>query len=314
MGTRRTRRVAACGIVSHDTGRRLGPCRALAWLGLSLALVVGPSRLLAEGIVSSPRTDPLAATESAAARQSAIQSIPIEKLDEAARKKVAATLSSVTVFRRLPTRVTACDPDLYLFLVRHPDVVVNIWEVLGITQLQLRQTAPNVYRVVESDGCSAVIEFLYQSHDTHIIYSDWSYTGSLLPRPIHGRCLAVLKTGYVRETDGRCYITNRLDGFLSVEPGAAELLTRTLHPLVMKNADANFIQTVAFVGSLSRTAEVNNRGLQRLVTKLAHVTPQLRQQLAELSASISEKAAALTEHASTSDSARVASRPLETER
>ena len=51
----------------------------------------------------------------------------------------------------------------------------------------------------------------------------------------------VLKTGYVRETDGRYYVTSRLDTFLSVERGGVELLTKTLHPLVGNIADNNFL-------------------------------------------------------------------------
>jgi hypothetical protein len=248
------------------------------------------------------------ATSSATARQSAIQSIPMTKLDEARRAKVSSVLSNVTVFRRLPVRVVACDPDMYLFLVRHPDVVVNIWEVLGISHLQLRQTAPETYRVVETDGTTATMEFLYRSHDTHVIFGEWTYTGPLLPRSITGRCLAVLKTGYVRETDGRYYTTSRLDAFLSVEPIGAELLTKTLYPLVAKNADANFAQTVAFAGSLSRTAEVNSRGMQRLAAKLTHVQPEVRKELADLSASVGEKSAALPTAATPVDSAQIATR------
>jgi hypothetical protein len=281
--------------------------RAVA-IGLTLTLVLGTAMPLLGATAASSRSDPFQATSSAAAQQSAIQSIPIEKLDAAARAKVSSVLSNVTVFRRLPIRVVGCDPDLYLFLVRHPDVVVNIWEVLGIAQLQLRQTGAQEYRVAESEGTAATLEYIYHSHDTHIMFGQWTYNGSLLPRAIQGRCLAVLKTGYVRETDGRYYVTSRLDGFLSVEPIGAELLTKTLYPLVAKNADANFIQTVAFVGSLSRTAEVNSHGMQRLAAKLTHVRPEVRQELANVSASVGAKAAALPARRSPAASAQLAGR------
>ena len=156
--------------------------------------------------------------------------------------------------------MVSCDPDLYLFVVRHPDVVVNIWEVLGVSQLQLRQSGTDRFRVDEKEGTTAAMEFLYHDRQTHVIYGDWRYSGPLMVRPVNGRCLGILKTGYLRDNDGHCYVTSRLDAFLSVEPGGVELLTKVFHPLVEKTADANFTQTVAFVGSLSRTAEVNSRG------------------------------------------------------
>jgi hypothetical protein len=258
--------------------------------------------------------DPYPATSSPAARDDAIQAIPFEKLDKADRARVSSVLSNVTVFRRFPVRVVGCDPDFYLFMIRHPDVLVNIWEVLGLAQLKLRQTGPDTFEVAETEGTRANMQYLYRSHDTHVVFGEWSYTGSLLSRTVRGKCLAVLRSGYVRETDGRYYVTSRLDAFLSVEPGAVELLTKTLQPLVVKNADANFVQTVAFVASLSRTAEVNGPGLQRLAAKLTHVRPEVREELCDKVSAVAEKAAAEKTRRPAADPARVATRPAEAPR
>ncbi len=191
-------------------------------------------------------------------------------------------LASASVFRRMPTRTVNCDPDLYLFLVRHPDTVVNIWELLGIAQIQLRQTDIDTFRVAEAEGTSASLEFLYHSSDLQIAYGKWSYTGPLLARKINGHFLALLRTSYAKDAGGKYYITARMDGFMSVDSGAADLLARTLQPMMVKNVDANFIQTVAFLGSLSKTAEVNPQGMARLADRLSHVQPATRQQLGEV--------------------------------
>jgi len=272
---------------AHDSrkGTRLAAA-LLAW-GLALA----STRLLMADALSGGRPHSLEATTSLAARRDAVQSIPFEKLDAQAQAKVNTVLSNITVFRRMPVRVVNCDPNLYLFLVRHPDVVVNIWEVLKISQLQLQQTEPDTFHVSEPDGSQTNLEFLYRAHDLHIVYAEGSYVGPLLPGPIKGRCLLILRSGYIRETDGRYYITNRLDGFVNVDRGGAELLTKTMHALLGTIVDSNFTQTVAFIGSLSHTAEVNSRGVQRLAGKLTHVQPQYRQQLADLAATVAEKAA-----------------------
>ena len=104
-----------------------------------------------------------------------------------------------------------------------------------------------------------------------------------------GRGVLVLKTGYVRETNGRYYVTSRMDSFLSIEPAGAELVTKTVSPVLGKTVDNNFVQTLAFVGSLSRTAEVNSRGVQRLGEQLTHVQPDVREQFVELAAAMPEK-------------------------
>ena len=242
---------------------------------------------------AAPPPDPFKASTSRAAREAALGSIPFDQLDAAGQGKVASVLSDVAIFRRMPVHVIRCDPDLYLFLVRHPDVVINIWEVLGVSKMTMRQTSPNTFEIAEEDGITGTVEYLYRNHDTHLIYVEGSCNGPLFAKPVRGRTLMLLKTGYVREPDGRYYITSRLDAFVHVASDGAELLTRTFQPLVGKVADINFMQTSGFLGSLSRCAEMNHRGMQRLAVKLVRVPPEVRQQFAHLAERVAQKTAAL---------------------
>ncbi len=270
------------------------------WAAICLLIGLGWTAARPLEAAWPPPQDPSDGTSSAAARREAIRALPVQKLDAASRAKVAAVLDNVTLYRRMPLRLVPCDPDLYLFVVRHPDVIVNIWEVLGVAQLQLRQTGPDEFRADEQEGTSAKLQFLYHTRDTHVIYGEWKYTGTMLPRTVKGRCLAMLRSAYVREVDGSCYVSNRLDAFVSVEPGGVELLSKVFYPLIAKTADGNFLQTAGFVASLSRTAELNSRGVQRLAGRLTHVQPEVRRQFAELAVEVARRAsAAETEAAAT---------------
>ena len=298
---------------SGDTagGWKPGRLCAIAGLAALFAFLVGPTRPASASPPSSPqagRAASLEATTSAAARRDALRSIPLDKLSDEDRAKVDSVLSNISVFRRMPTRVVDCDPDLYLFLVRHPDVVVNIWEVFRISRLKLREIGDGQFRVAETAGATATFEFVYQSRDLHVLYGEGVYQGPLLTRPVKGRGVLVLKAGYARETNGRYHITSRLDSFLSIEPAAAELVTKTVSPVVGKTVDNNFVQTMAFVGSLSRTAEVNSRGVQRLGEQLLHVQPAVREQFVELAAAMPKKQAEASEEASPP---KMASQPVE---
>jgi hypothetical protein len=95
----------------------------------------------------------------------------------------------------------------------------------------------------------------------------------------------------VREPDGRYYITSRLDAFVQVDHEGLKLLTKTLHPLVGKVADVNFTQSIAFVGSLSKTAEVDPDGVRRLAGQLKKVSPDVARQFAQISENVAIKAA-----------------------
>jgi hypothetical protein len=185
-------------------------------------------------------------------------------------------------------RVVDCDPNMYLFLVRHPDVVVNIWDVLKLSRIQLRQLGDREFQIHEPTGATASFRLVYQSHDTHVFYGEGSYDGPLMAKPVKGRGLLVLKCGYVRETNDRYYVTSRLDCFLAIEPLGAELIGKTVSPLLGKTVDNNFVQTVAFVGSLSRTAEVNHLAVERLAAHLIHVRPDVRERFMEIAADLAK--------------------------
>ncbi len=268
-----------------------GPRVPVVWTVIACSvLVCGPSCAEAVGPLFG-KSDPMGPKISAEAKASAIRAIPMDLLDPTARAKVEGVLADTAMFRRMPIRVVPCDPDMYLFLIRHPDVVVNIWEVLQMSNLAMKQTGPTTYDMVDNAGTEGTVEFLYQSADTHVLLSEGRYQGPLIKKPITGRSLVVLKTGYVREPDGRYYITSRLDAFLQVDHEGLELLTKTIHPLLGNVADLNFTQTVAFVGSLSKTAEVDPDGMRRLAGQLKKVAPEVAGQFAQVSDQVAAKAA-----------------------
>lgn len=269
---------------------------ALRWGALlsSVALLTGPlpTGALPRAVAATPeRVSSSRASTSRATREEAVHGLPLSKMDEGSRAKASSVLKQVSVFRRLPTQVIDCDPSLYLFLVEHPDLVVNIWEVMEISNVALTRANDNTYRADDGAGTKGRVEFLYNSHDLHVLYAEGSYEGPMFFNPVRGKCLLVLKTGYVRETSGRYYITCRLDAFIQLDNVGVEFVAKTFQPLVGRTADHNFRETTAFLSLLSRTAETNQAGVQQLAGKLTKVDPNDREKLATLAEKVSVKAA-----------------------
>ncbi len=146
------------------------PGRRAVWL--AVALVIGPVAAAVADQSPKKAPDPYKATTSEAARQDAIRSIPFDKLDEQALSEVRSVLSDVAIFRRLPIHVVPCDPEMYLFLVRHPDVVVGAWETLGLSKMRMRRTGPAEFSLVDGAGASGKVKVLYESFDTHVVLTD----------------------------------------------------------------------------------------------------------------------------------------------
>lgn len=301
---------AAPGTENKAHPGRVPTARGL--IGLAIAcLLVTPLSLRAQ-VLGRPQANPLKASVSQASREDATQAIPMDRLDARSRAMVQSVLSDVTIFRRMPVHVIQCDPEFYVFLIRHPDVVVNIWQVLKLSQISLEQSGPDTYRLADSAGTNGTVRILYHTADTHLVYVEGTYDGPLTTKSVHGRGLLLLKSGYVREADGNCYITTRLDTFMQVEPGGAELLTKAFQPLVGKIADLNFQQTAAFVGSLSKTAEVNGAGMRRLTPRLTNVQPEVRDQFSRLAERIAQEATGLTAVEPNTREPKIVERPAKT--
>jgi hypothetical protein len=250
--------------------------------GAVLLLGMTSGALAGEGAVQ--------ATSSRVAREEAIRSIPLAKLDARDKNRVASTLGGASIYRRLPVQVTQCDPDLYLFLVRHPEVVVNIWEVMKISNVALARTGDDTFRATDGAGTLCEVKYCYSDHETQVIYAEGAYDGPLFNRPVRARCVLVLKSGYMRETNGRWYVTSRMDTFIDIDHAGVELLAKTLQPLVNRAADYNFVETAAFLGTISRTSEINPAGVGRLARKLTKLEPEVRDRFAELSSAVGRKA------------------------
>ena len=276
---------AALRLVASARWWRLG---ASGRAGL-LALLLAGCWVAGAGSVAAAARECGNGQQQPADAEEAARSIPYDKLPADARAKIKAVVQNPSLFRRVPVQVIDCDPDLYLFLVRHPEVVVNIWQVMGISKVTLERTGPDTYKGNDAAGTSGTVRLCYSNHDTQVLYAEGAYEGPMFPQPVQAQCVMVLRAGYVQETNGRYYITNRLDTFIHIDHVGLDLVAKTFSPLVTKTVDINFRETAAFVSVVSRTAAVNPQGIRRLAGKLTALDPDVRGEFARLSDEVGEK-------------------------
>jgi hypothetical protein len=228
------------------------------------------------------------------ARQDSIRLLPLAKLDNQQRAKVQQLTTDSSIFRRLPTQSIECDPDFYGFLIEHPEVIVNIWSVLGISDVKIKRIGENTFDANDGAGTLGKVEFLYRSRDTHLLYGEGTYEGRLFTKKVRGRCLLLLKTAYLPQSNGNYFITCRLDAFMQLDNVGVDMLAKTFQPFVGQIADHNFRETTGFVESLYRAAEINYSGMQALSQKLTLVQPEVRKGFVEVSEQVAVRAALAT--------------------
>jgi hypothetical protein len=188
----------------------------------------------------------------------------------------------------MPISVIDCDPTLHQFLLRYPEVVINIWQLMGITNVSADRTGPFTMNASDGVGTTSQVELIYGTNDTHLFFCEGQYEGPLFRKPVNGRCVLVLKTGHREKQDGKWSVSNRMDIFLQLDHVGVDAITKTLHPLVGKSADVNFTETMKFVERISMTAEKNGPGMERLAERLDKVDPATREKFTEYTTNIFE--------------------------
>jgi hypothetical protein len=216
------------------------------------------------------------------ARQSAIRALPMNQLNEKTRRKIASVVDSPSIYRRLPITTIDCDPDLYVFLVRYPEVVVNIWQIMGVTKMSARRTGTYEIQSDDGVGTKSTADLVYGTPKTHVYYCEGSYNGPLLLRALKARCVVVLQSEYLRGRDGKPQVQSRLDIFLKIDNMAASVIAKTVHPLVGTTADHNFVESMKFLENLSNTAQENGAGVQRLASRLTNTTIPVRRRFSDV--------------------------------
>jgi len=218
------------------------------------------------------------------AKRNAIEAIPFDQLTEESHAKLWNVVSRPSLYRQLPPTVIRADPDLFVFLVRHPEVIVNMWDLMGITKVTINRQADYVFDASDGAGTDSRVELIYGDQNLHVLYAEGSYQGPLLRKVIRGRCVLVLRSDFVRTQDNKSYVTSRLDVFLQIDNPGAELIAKVLHPLVGSTADQNFVESVKFVGQVTQAAETRPQRLYQLTQRLTKISPPVRERFSALAA------------------------------
>ena len=211
------------------------------------------------------------------ARDKALKGIPFGQLTPQATAKLSDVIQGSSYFRRMPAQSIQCEPEVLISLARNPEVLVSIWDTMGITRVSLDRTAQYQHAGNDGAGTTCKLDLIYGNDSTHVYFVDGDYDGPMWPKKLTGRSVIALHQTPAHEINGKRHITVWMDVFLKVDNIGADLVVRTLSPLVNKSADSNFVESVAFVEQISQAAAVNSSGLQNLIAKL-NVSQPIKQQ------------------------------------
>ncbi len=267
---------------NRSSARLLGVCLRAA-IGLScIAWWACP--------ISTARGDnDVSGSSSRQFRNDALQLVPYQLLNQVTRDKISDILQKPSLYRRLPVNSIVADPDYFRFLTRYPEVIVNIWQIMGVTQMKTKRTGPFTLETDDGAGTLSTLELIYGNENLHIFYGTGTYEGPVIHKKLTGRCVLILRSDYATDAQGQSQVTNQMDVFLKVDNATLGLVAKTIQPIVGPTADQNFIESLKFVQRLNETTATNGPGVQQMGTRL-NIDDDVRQKFIEVAGLTYERA------------------------
>lgn len=267
------------------------PC-AFALMLLGLTFVACPDACPGEPPKRAARSaGGLFETASAKQRREVIDAMPLERLTKTAQKRILDIAKSPTIFRRLPTQAIACDRDMFLFLSRNPEVLVGMWDIMGVTSVTIERIDRYRLQAEDGTGTQCQVDLVYGDPNLHIYVATGSYDGKLATKPIVGSGVFVLRSDYAENSTGGTTVTGTLDCFVKFNSFGMDLVARTLSGLIGRSADNNFVETARFMSSVSQASEDNPAGMIDLSRRLPQVEPPVKRQFGGTILAVAQRAA-----------------------
>lgn len=233
------------------------------------------------------------------ARDVALRGIPFHALNASTASKIRGITEHSTYFRRMPSQAMECEPEIFTFMVRNPEVIVGIWEVMGITRVSLKRVSQYQHVGDDGAGTKCKMDLVFGNDSTHIYVVDGVYDGNMWPKELTGQSVIVLTNQNSKSSNGTNQVSVTMDIFLKLNNLGADLVVRTLGPLVSKSADYNFTECLAFVSQVSQVSVANPAGIQSLASRLTSVDPKIRDQFVATAHSVGGRSGRIAKNAST---------------
>jgi hypothetical protein len=230
-------------------------------------------------------------------RQQVIASLPMQRLTRQAQDRILSIANSPTLYRRLPTQAINCDRDMFLFLTRNPEVLVGIWDLMGITKVNTNRTGPFQLEARDGSGTECHVDLVYGDPNLHIYVTDGSYDGKLVTKPIRGRGVCVLRSSYSTSASGGTTVTGTIDCFVQLENLGADLVVRTLSGLIGRSADKNFVETARFMSQVSQASAMNPPAMIDVAQRMPQVGEPIKQRFVSVITAAAQRSIERTRNA-----------------
>jgi len=206
--------------------------------------------------------------------------IPWKGVAQRDRQQVSEVLDKCAQYRRLPELQYRVQPQMYRYLIDHPDVAVSTWRTMEISRLQLWESGPKTFKTTAPDGSTGTARVVYRDASQCLALCNGTYHSPLLPKPITASALIWLRYKLLKDRQGDIQVRQTLDVFVSFPSATARTVAALASPITNVIMDRNAFEVSLYARMMSQAAERDPKWLQDLAVRMEGVQPQRRHELA----------------------------------
>lgn len=221
-------------------------------------------------------------TSDRATREQALKRLKTLQMTPSGRQTADRVVGDLSLFRQVPEVRFEMDPDTYDYFLGHPDVVVSMWESLGISGIVLREVKPYQYRMDNPDGTACDIYYLRRSKEANVIYCEGEFKSPFLRKPIAATGVVCLYSKVEPQRDGTTFVKHQADAFIAFPNTAVETAAKLISPVSNYIADRNFQEISLFMHTISLTMARHPGWMQEQLKQMRGVGPEQSTELLKL--------------------------------
>jgi hypothetical protein len=151
---------------------------------------------------------------------------PLDTLPEQFREQLRVVLKQPALHARGPVETFRCDPEMYFWLLDHPDRVCKGWQHMGARCAAIQEQGPNHFGCKDENGNVVHWDTVVSDRQQHIWYAEGLVRpGRLLPS-VKVRAIVVIHIVEGRNSSGRSAVRHQAELILHTDSKAVALATR----------------------------------------------------------------------------------------
>ncbi|HTU91969.1 MAG TPA: hypothetical protein VMF69_17940 [Gemmataceae bacterium] len=200
---------------------------------------------------ASAQTQPEAPRSSIAQQDFFAAPVPLDELPPPLRERVRSVIEHPTLSSRGPLEAFRCRPELYYWLLDHPDLAMRLWRGLGAKCMDIHERGDGSFAWKDPQNGEMHWQTIVRTGKQRVWYAEGRVKPGLMFPSVSVRAVVVLNHQEGSDGKGKPAVRHQMDMVLHTDSRAVSLAARLFGASAPRLAEEYVSQLEMFFGALA---------------------------------------------------------------